>query len=92
MLQSFGYASAVSSGEAGPTHTRQRELHHAFRRGYFAETAGRSGLLPESSRSTDMILALFQIEKSFYELQYEIDHRPDWMWIPVGRLPLYSAP
>ena len=30
------------------------------------------------------LLTLFETEKIFYELQYELDHRPDWMWIPLG--------
>jgi maltose alpha-D-glucosyltransferase/alpha-amylase len=26
---------------------------------------------------------LFEIEKVFYELKYELNNRPDWVWIPL---------
>lgn len=28
-------------------------------------------------------LGLFELEKAFYELRYELDHRPDWITIPI---------
>lgn len=41
------------------------------------------GLLPRARDNVDRLLALFEAEKIFYELQYELDHRPDWAWIPL---------
>jgi maltose alpha-D-glucosyltransferase/alpha-amylase len=29
---------------------------------------------------------MFELEKAFYELRYELDHRPDWIDIPVGSI------
>jgi predicted trehalose synthase len=29
---------------------------------------------------------MFELEKAFYELRYELDHRPDWVDIPVGSI------
>jgi maltose alpha-D-glucosyltransferase/alpha-amylase len=26
---------------------------------------------------------LFETEKAFYELAYELNNRPDWTWIPM---------
>jgi predicted trehalose synthase len=23
------------------------------------------------------------MEKMFYELEYELNHRPDWVWVPL---------
>jgi maltose alpha-D-glucosyltransferase/alpha-amylase len=31
----------------------------------------------------DQQLVMFELEKAFYELRYELDHRPDWVDIPV---------
>ena len=30
------------------------------------------------------LLALFETEKVFYELRYELGSRPDWTWIPLA--------
>ena len=32
------------------------------------------------------LLDLFEIERVFYELRYEIDHRPDWIAVPLSGL------
>jgi predicted trehalose synthase len=31
----------------------------------------------------DGLVTLFEIEKVFYELAYELGNRPDWVWIPL---------
>ena len=30
------------------------------------------------------LLSIFELEKAIYELQYELDNRPDWLPIPVA--------
>ena len=30
------------------------------------------------------LLSVFELEKAIYELQYELDNRPDWVTIPVA--------
>ena len=35
------------------------------------------------TRST-RLLSLFELEKAVYELRYELNHRPDWLGIPVA--------
>jgi len=37
------------------------------------------GLLPHA-------LAALEVEKAAYELEYELDHRPDWVGIPLQGL------
>lgn len=104
MLSSFGYAAAVAA-QAVRGRPREKDLKviqlartleyrmsKNFRRGYFSERVGRRGLLPESSKNVDRLLALFLLEKGFYEIEYELAHRPDWVWIPLVRMPTYSAP
>lgn len=48
--------------------------------GYLAVT---SPLLPADTGTIDHLVRLFTIEKVFYELRYELDHRPDWVWVPL---------
>jgi trehalose synthase-fused probable maltokinase len=91
MLRSFAYAAADSSrSSTGSQEPRadtiarwEQSARAAFLRGYFSETDGRQGLLPRDRANAQRLLALFELEKSFYELQYELDHRPDWVWIPM---------
>jgi trehalose synthase-fused probable maltokinase len=97
MLRSFAYAAALGARppDIGEKSAETREpmaesfaqwelsARVAFLRGYFSETEGRSGLLPRDRANAERLIALFELEKSFYELQYELDHRPDWVWIPM---------
>lgn len=69
----------------------ERGAREAFLRGYFSEDQGREGLLPHARSNAGRLLGLFEAEKLFYELQYELDHRPDWVWIPLrGITKLYA--
>ena len=98
MLRSFGYAAAVAGeealgsglsalGEAEVASRRERwesALREAFLNAYFrAESREPTTVLPRSRANADRLIRLFETEKAFYELQYELDHRPDWAWIPL---------
>jgi maltokinase len=89
MLRSFAYAAAESSKKSAKDAADARSsrwengCRGAFLRGYFSSPKGRAGLLPKSRSNTESLLRLFEAEKVFYELQYELDHRPDWVWIPL---------
>jgi maltokinase len=41
-------------------------------------------LLPTGESSVRNLLSIFELEKALYELQYELDNRPDWLPIPVA--------
>ena len=41
-------------------------------------------LLPPGSLAIERLLTVFELEKSVYELRYELDNRPDWVVIPVA--------
>ena len=97
MLRSFAYAAATAAAERGGVGTDpalelrasrwERGVRDAFVEGY-AE-AGPASFLPMSAEATRDLVTLFEMEKVFYELAYELNNRPDWVWIPlrgVGRL------
>jgi trehalose synthase-fused probable maltokinase len=93
MMRSFGYAAA-SLGKAVEKTTDlstrelragrwERDVRSAFLTGYLDREAGRSGLLPAGEANVRSLVALFETEKAYYELAYELNHRPDWVGIPM---------
>jgi len=80
MLRSFAYAAATAAAERGGLGVNagieiaaahwERDVRAAFLRGYEAA--------PD-----DPLVALFEMEKLFYELSYELNNRPEWVWIPL---------
>jgi len=43
-------------------------------------------LWPADAKSADDMLKFFLIEKAFYEIEYELAHRPDWLRVPLAGL------
>jgi len=41
-------------------------------------------LLPRTHAELDGLLHSLLLEKAIYELQYEMNHRPDWVRVPIG--------
>jgi maltose alpha-D-glucosyltransferase/alpha-amylase len=57
------------------------------------EAAGTSSFVPKDRSTFDRLLRAFLLEKACYEIQYEINNRPDWVRIPlVGILSLVEEP
>lgn len=93
MLRSFAYAAATCAdaaravlGDADATTRAQRwerELREGFLRGYLPEGREQPSFLPEARARLDVLLELFEAEKVFYELAYELNNRPSWVWIPL---------
>jgi len=92
MLRSFAYASATLGMEAKSLDVGTRELRigrwerdtrDAFMRGYLASPNDAKRILPSDPEHTRALLRLFEMEKAFYELAYELNNRPDWTWIPM---------
>jgi trehalose synthase-fused probable maltokinase len=91
MLRSFAYAAATAAGgrRGGPAQPGraggawEEAVREAFLSAYFADKKGRGALLPRSESNALRLIRLFEAEKTFYELQYELDHRPGWVWIPL---------
>ena len=97
MLRSFAYAAASAAMQAGgvgmnpATEVRtarwERAVREAFLAGYLER--GTAPFLPASREAVTYLITLFEMEKVFYELAYELNNRPDWVWIPlrgIGRL------
>jgi maltose alpha-D-glucosyltransferase/alpha-amylase len=97
MLRSFSYAALTALAMATDARPEDREriqpwaqlwetwVSAVFMRAYLRATAG-AGLLPASPSDFDALLRTFIVEKMLYELGYELNHRPDWAYIPLTGL------
>ena len=86
MLRSFAYAASAGSilrGMAVPEDW-ERRAREEFLAGYM-DTVDHS-LLPAGEEATARLLSIFELERTVYELRYELDNRPDWISIPVAGL------
>jgi maltose alpha-D-glucosyltransferase/alpha-amylase len=54
----------------------------SFLRAYFETTTGAS-FLPSDRAEREMLLEIFLLDKAVYELNYELNNRPDWVHIPI---------
>jgi maltokinase len=83
MLRSFAYAASAAALLRGaePPPAWEARARAEFLEGY-KETVDQ-GLVP-SGASMDKLLTVFELEKAVYELRYELNHRPDWVKIPVA--------
>jgi maltose alpha-D-glucosyltransferase/alpha-amylase len=49
----------------------------------YLERAGQSAFIPRNRVDLRILLDVFVLEKAIYELRYELNHRPDWVGIPL---------
>jgi maltose alpha-D-glucosyltransferase/alpha-amylase len=49
----------------------------------YSEAAAGASFLPKSPEELRVLLNTFLMEKAIYELGYELNHRPDWVKIPL---------
>jgi len=94
MIRSFGYAAYAAlfaftvhaPDDYGPLEPWAGTWEHwaadAFLNGYLA-ALGDAALLPRDAAARRTLLAAFTLDKALYELGYELDHRPDWVRIPL---------
>jgi trehalose synthase-fused probable maltokinase len=83
MLRSFAYAATATQLLRGvdPPPGWEARAREEFLRGY--RSTIEPSLIPSGS-AMDKLLAVFELEKAVYELRYELNHRPDWLQIPVA--------
>jgi maltokinase len=79
MLRSFAYA--VSAVDRAPADWEER-ARAEFLGGYFDYVE--PSVVPPPGEGRDRLLEVFELEKAVYELRYELNHRPDWIGIPVA--------
>jgi maltokinase len=84
MLRSFAYAISAVRIMRGvePAAGVEQRARETFLEQYFAHVD--AALLPPGESAIASMLSLFELEKAVYELQYELDNRPDWVPIPVA--------
>lgn len=94
MLRSVAYAAATLSTSVEkqqdlPTRELrsarwERDVRAAFLDGYLTSSDDDDGgYLPEDPKHVQLLIGLFETEKAFYELAYELNNRPAWAWIPM---------
>ena len=49
----------------------------------YRETMGNHRLWPADPQAAERLLNFFLLEKAFYEIEYELAHRPDWLRVPL---------
>ncbi len=84
MLRSFAYATsavAILRGQAPPDNFEEA-ARQRFLDAYFKTVD--PTLLPPGESAVRNLLSIFELEKAIYELQYELNNRPDWISIPVA--------
>jgi maltose alpha-D-glucosyltransferase/alpha-amylase len=94
MLRSFDYAVRMAFREQETTDMRIRaaleawseawrtETRKAFLDAYRQVTAG-APFVPADAEALGRVLAVFELDKAVYELGYELNNRPEWIWVPV---------
>jgi len=97
MVRSFHYAalgpiflSPRARPDQGESFARAanwyRTVSGAFLDAYRGVMAQTPGLLPAGREEERALLDLFLLEKAAYELNYELNNRPDWAAIPIRGL------
>jgi trehalose synthase-fused probable maltokinase len=83
MLRSFAYAASAAElmRETEPPPAWEERARAEFLEGY-KETVDQ--YLVPTGAAMDKLLTVFELEKAVYELRYELNHRPDWVKIPVA--------
>jgi maltose alpha-D-glucosyltransferase/alpha-amylase len=52
----------------------------------YRRTAAGAIFLPKSSDDFERLLDACLLEKAVYELRYELNNRPDWVYLPLAAL------
>lgn len=95
MLRSFNYAAcAARRAEKGIaqdddmiTTWWEHLVTEAFWTGYTATAQpGQVSFMPGTQDRAHAVLGIFELDKTIYEIGYELNNRPDWLDIPLNGL------
>jgi maltose alpha-D-glucosyltransferase/alpha-amylase len=96
MLRSFGYARGAAERDVGTSDSRsqterasliswERLARRAFVDSYVNESRrGGAGYLPNSDDDVRLALDAWELDKALYEVNYELNNRPDWLALPLA--------
>jgi maltose alpha-D-glucosyltransferase/alpha-amylase len=95
MVRSFHYAvyaTLLQNEKFKDLDTKQlalwAETWYLCARGFYLDsyfdTISTTELIPKDSKSTEILLKAFLMEKAIYELCYEANNRPTWLMIPLN--------
>jgi maltose alpha-D-glucosyltransferase/alpha-amylase len=94
MLRSFHYAAysalaQLPGARAGESENLEKwaeiwvkRVSEIFLDAYLSTAKGAS-FLPESEQTLKMLIDAYLLEKAVYEVCYELNHRPEWIYIPI---------
>jgi maltose alpha-D-glucosyltransferase/alpha-amylase len=93
MMRSFQYAAYSAlwqpsmRGEDIPFLERwadvwYRQMSSVYLQSYLQTTAGAS-FIPQGEPELQILLQAYLLDKAVYEIGYELNHRPDWVVIPI---------
>jgi trehalose synthase-fused probable maltokinase len=90
MFRSFNYARGVSERTTGLLRTSryaawERDTREAFLAGYLDRARPKQArFLPRTDEDVREALSAWELHKALYEILYELDNRPDWLWLPLS--------
>jgi trehalose synthase-fused probable maltokinase len=87
MLRSISYAGLAGEllhQRASAPPGWEERARESFLSRYLAEVD--PALLPAGAQAIEKQLAIFELEKVLYELNYELENRPDWLVVPVSAI------
>ncbi|MGH2533925.1 MAG: maltokinase N-terminal cap-like domain-containing protein [Thermomicrobiales bacterium] len=87
MLRSFGYARGAVEREGARADAQawERAARDAFLTAYFDEVRAKNRLLvPKTRDEFREALVPWELDKALYEIEYELNNRPDWLWLSLS--------
>lgn len=70
-------------GKLGAALAEWRDRSAAVFLAAYRETMTNARLWPADPRAAEQLLNFFLLEKAFYEIEYELAYRPDWLRVPL---------
>jgi maltose alpha-D-glucosyltransferase/alpha-amylase len=83
--------AADEQGRLGAALAEWRDRSTAAFLAAYREIMTNQSLWPADPQAAEQLLNFFLLEKAFYEIEYELAHRPEWLRVPLtGMLRILS--